>query len=48
LNGPTAPTDTALVPFINQIAGVPSSFCHRMSDLLSPLRSAEPHPALPK
>jgi hypothetical protein len=36
------------VPFINQIAGVPSSFCHRMSDLLSPLRSAEPHPALPK
>ncbi len=24
---------------MNQIAGVPSLFCHRMSDLLSPLKS---------
>src|SRR6266545_334982 len=43
LPGPTAPsTDTRLVPFINQIAGVPSVFCHRMSDLLSPLKSPAP------
>jgi hypothetical protein len=30
--------DIKLVPFVSQIAGVPSLPCHRMSDLLSPLR----------
>jgi hypothetical protein len=29
-----------LVPFISQIAGVPSSFCQRMSALPSPLPAA--------
>src|SRR5258705_9132718 len=42
LNGPAAPTDTALVPSISQIAGVPSLPCHRMSDLPSPLKSPVP------
>ena len=31
-----------LVPFISQIAGVPSSFCQRMSALPSPLKSPLP------
>ena len=31
-----------MVPSISQIAGVPSSFCHRMSDLPSPLKSPVP------
>ena len=30
------------MPSISQIAGVPSSFCHRMSDLPSPLKSPVP------
>ncbi len=30
--GPAAPTDVAVKPFISQIAGVPSLFCHRMSE----------------
>ena len=30
------------VPFISQIAAVPSSFCHRMSALPSPLKSPVP------
>ena len=34
--------DTMLVPFISQIAGVPSLPCHRMSDLPSPLKSPLP------
>ena len=29
----------SVVPLISQIAGVPLSFCHRMSDLPSPLKS---------
>ena len=39
LNEPAALLDNTLLPFINQIAGVPSLPCHRMSDLLSPLKS---------
>ena len=39
LNGPIAPANVTLVPSISQIAGVPSSFCHRMSASLSPLKS---------
>ena len=31
-----------LVPFITQIAGVPSLFCQRMSALPSPLKSPVP------
>src|SRR2546422_695359 len=31
-----------LVPFINQIAAWPLSFCHRRSDLPSPSKSPEP------
>src|SRR5262245_4616975 len=42
LNGPTAPTNVALVPSMSQIAGVPSLPCHRMSDLPSPLKSPVP------
>ena len=39
IDGPAAPVDSAVKPFISQIAGVPSSFCHRMSDLPSPSKS---------
>ena len=39
LNGPTAPTNVALVPSIVQTAGVPSLPCHRMSERPSPLTS---------
>src|SRR5262245_40479731 len=42
LNEPAAPNDITLLPSINQIAGVPSLPCHRMSDLPSPLKSATP------
>src|SRR6266850_4504092 len=42
LNEPAAPIDTTLVPSMVQMTGVPSSFCHRMSDLLSPLKSPVP------
>jgi len=42
LNEPATPPETKLRPSINQIAGVPSLFCHRMSDLLSPLKSLLP------
>src|SRR4051812_47140651 len=41
-NGPTAPTHVDCAPFISQMAGVPSSPCHRMSDLPSPLKSPLP------
>ena len=41
-NGPTAPTHVDCAPFMSQIAGVPSSPCHRMSDLPSPLKSPVP------
>src|SRR5262249_50672002 len=34
-----APLDSALSPSISQIAGVPSLFCHRMSALVSKLKS---------
>jgi hypothetical protein len=43
LDEPAAFVDMKLVPFISQIAGLPSLPCHRMSDLPSPLKS----PALP-
>ena len=32
LNEPATPAVTTLRPFIVQMAGVPLSFCHRMSD----------------
>src|SRR6267142_2651209 len=38
-NGPTAPTHVDCAPSMSQMAGVPSSPCHRMSDLPSPLKS---------
>src|SRR6476646_9297311 len=41
-NGPTAPTHVDCAPFMSQIAGVPSSPCHRMSLLPSPLKSPVP------
>src|SRR3954462_12376284 len=41
LDTPATSPETKLVP-INQIAGVPSLFCHRMSDLPSPLKSPLP------
>jgi hypothetical protein len=37
LNEPAAAPPRKFMPSMNQIAGVPLSFCHRMSDLLSPL-----------
>ena len=37
LNEPAAPPERKVKPSINQIAGVPLSACHRMSDLWSPL-----------
>src|SRR6478735_6035265 len=42
LNEPAVAIDTTLVPSMVQMAGVPSSFCHRMSDLPSPLKSPVP------
>ena len=36
------PIVTAVRPFISQMPGVPSSFCHRMSDLPSSLKSPSP------
>ena len=42
LNGPTAPTNVAVVPSISQIETVPSSPCQTMSDLPSPLKSPVP------
>ena len=42
LNEPAAPIDTTSVPSMVQITGVPSSFCHRMSALLSQLKSPAP------
>jgi hypothetical protein len=37
LNEPAALPEMKFMPFMNQIAGVPSSLCHRMSDFSSPL-----------
>ena len=37
LNEPAAPTEMTFMPFMVQIAGVPSSLCHKMSDLASRL-----------
>ena len=42
LDEPAALTLNVWVPSISQIAGVPSLFCHRMSDLPSPLKSPVP------
>src|SRR5436190_92685 len=42
LDEPAAFVDMKLVPFISQIAGVPSLPCHRMSDLPSPSKSPVP------
>jgi hypothetical protein len=42
LNEPAALLDTKFIPFISQIAGVPSLPCHRMSGLPSPLKSPLP------
>ena len=42
LNEPAAPPERKFMPSMNQIAGVPSSCCQRMSDLPSPLKSPVP------
>src|SRR6476619_7007645 len=42
LNEPAAPIDRTFMSSIVQMTGVPLSICHRMSDLLSPLKSAAP------
>jgi hypothetical protein len=34
---PASPSKVGVVPFISQIEAWPLSFCHRMSDLPSPL-----------
>ena len=41
LNGPTAPTKVLLVPSMSHTATVPLLLCHRMSDLLSLLKSCD-------
>jgi hypothetical protein len=42
LNAPAATPEMMFMPFMNQTAGVPSLFCHRISDLPSPFRSPVP------